>query len=319
MSIAIYSTIASFSYLLIAWYLRVPAVVGNVAVGAVPPVIRVNTAEGASDFSYFLVTYGPMLPLLLIGLKDLMRKSPNSFWILVILIALSLTPWLTPYTSATLSQWDRVLMTASAIAIPVAISKVGLIRSRIFIASYLLLLILPGLYAVGGPQPSSYNSVLVKSLKRMPPGLSPMPPDRFEFSSLMLASKEVSNLNLSHEPLISGYFDQRFIHLYLRNPTTKELISVGWHDPTAADICRITHSMNLSKVYIFTRRANLTLLSKSFYEELKSYTRLVNKCEKISGVPKYCGSFTINNASLHLRAVYTNELYGIYEVFVTKK
>ncbi len=315
----IYAGLAAFSYGLITWYLRIPAIRGNLVLGVSSPLMRVNLSEGPSVFAYVMVTYGLLTPLLFIGLRVLRRRAPNSFWVFLILIALSLTPWLTPYTALTLSQWDRLLMTASIIAIPVALAKVRVLGSRVLIAIYLLMLILPGLYAVGGPEPSTYNSVLVKSLKRMPPGLSPMPASRLEFNSLMLAGEAASKLNLSNEPIISSSFNLRFIHLYVRNPTPNELISSGWSDPTAAQLCVITHELNLSRVYVLERRANVSVLTEAFSKELSSIASELKEYPNITGLPKYCGNYPVNEAGIKLRVIYSNKLYAIYEVSIFKR
>ena len=319
-TVILYAAVIIASYKLILWYLRLPPVSTNPVVGPSPPLTRINLREEPLVYAYVFITYGSILPLLLAGLGDLKEKAPNSYWLLLLLLGLALTPWLTPYTALTLGQWDRVLMTASTIALPTAFSKLSLLGRRELAALYILFTALPGLYALAGPTASEYyNSQLVEPLKRMPPGLSPMPSNREWFNSLQAAGSAAAKLAKPNEPVLTSIFDERFVHLALRNPVPGQLVTVGWHRPQAEDICRFAHILNVTRLYVLTTIINETAYEESLGQALGDLAAQASNPQAFPRPPGYCGPYSVNNTLLEARMVYRNKLYSIYEVSVEKQ
>ena len=147
---ASYTALALVSYLLILWYMKRPALAPNPVTGVAPPVVGSFLGHQSEVFAYVIVTYGSLIPLLLIGL-DSYRRLRYCVHLVVIMFILVITPWLMPYTNATLGQWDRLLMTATVFALPIALSQLRVLRRNALIAIYILVLILPGFYATMSP------------------------------------------------------------------------------------------------------------------------------------------------------------------------
>ena len=301
--IASYIILSLISYLLILWYLKRPAIAPSPVTGAAPPVIRSFLKHQPDVFAYIIISYGTLVPLLLIGLDSYRRKLRYSVYLVIIMLILVITPWLMPYTEATLGQWDRFLMTTTVFTLPIALSQLRILRRRALIATYILVLILPGFYATMSPGFYRYNDVLVKSLYRMPGGLSPAPVPTKEFDMLLDVASHVRDLDLSKAPIITYIYYGRFVHLEVRDIDQTKLVNIG-HEPTLYDVCWIMHRFNKTSAYILIR-----------YTPPEMFNRTVNAfLIDTKREPILCGPYNTTDVSMFAKPVYYNDKYIIFYI-----
>lgn len=298
-----YIILSLISYLLILWYLRWPAIAPSPVTGVAPPVIRSFLKHQPDVFAYIIVSYGTLIPLLLIGLDSYKRKLSYSVYLVIIMLILVITPWLMPYTEATLGQWDRFLMTTTVFALPIALSQLRILRRRTLIAIYILVLILPGFYATMSTGFYRYNDVLVRSLYRMPGGLSPAPIPTKEFDMLLDVASHVRDLDLSKAPIITYIYYGRFVHLEIRDIDQTKLVNIG-HEPTLYDVCWIMRRFNKTNAYLLIR-----------YTPPEMFNRTVNAfLIDTKREPILCGPYNITDISMSAEPVYYNDKYIIFHI-----
>jgi len=306
--IASYIILSLISYLLILWYLKRPAVVSSPVTGVAPPVISPLLKHQPDVFAYIIVSYGSLIPLLLIGLDSYKSRLRYSVYLVIIMLILVITPWLMPYTQATLGQWDRFLMTTTVFTLPIALSKLRILRRKTLIALYILVLILPGFYATMSPGFYRYNDVLVRSLYRMPGGLSPAPIPTKEFDRLLDIASHVRELDLSKAPIITYIYYGRFVHLEVRNLDQTKLVNLG-HEPTLYDVCWIMHRFNKTSAYILIKHASPEVFNRTIEAFLIDTRR----------EPRPCGPYNIANITMSSKPIYYNDKYVIFYIEIIQK
>ncbi len=300
---ASYTALALVSYLLILWYMKRPALAPNPVTGVAPPVVGSFLGHQSEVFAYVIVTYGSLIPLLLIGL-DSYRRLRYCAHLVVIMLILVITPWLMPYTNATLGQWDRLLMTATVFALPIALSQLRVLRRKALIAIYILVLILPGFYATMSPGLYRYNDDLVKSLYRMPSGLTPLPYSTELLDALSDVASYVRNLYLSEELIITHTSYGRFIHLIVRNPDPAKLVCLP-REPTPYDVCRVMHRLNKTNAYI---SSSLFISPEAFNATINAFL-MITKSETIP-----CGPYSTAEISMTAKPIYRNNWFTVYHI-----
>ena len=298
-----YITLSLISYLLILWYIKRPAITPSPVTGIAPPVIRSYLKHQPDVFAYIIVSYGMLIPLLLIGLDSYRRKTKYSFYLIIVMLILVITPWLMPYTEATLGQWDRFLMTTTVFTLPIALSQLRILKRKSLITIYIILLILPGFYATMSPSLYRYNDVLVRSLYRMPGGLSPAPIPTKEFDRLLDVASHVRDLDLSKAPIITYVYYGRFVHLEVRDLDQTKLVNIG-HEPTLYDVCWIMHGLNKTSAYILIKYTPPDVFNRTINAFLIDTKRK----------PILCGPYNITNTFMFSKAVYNNDKYIIFYI-----
>ncbi|MGC9069261.1 MAG: hypothetical protein ACP5IZ_09870, partial [Thermoprotei archaeon] len=149
------------------------------------------------------------------------------------------------------SEWDRILMVVMVVVIPISLSELRLIKSWLLRFILIVLIIMPGFYAVMSPSLNDYNSLLVSGLRRMPAGLVPVPGEP-DYSELLSIGRIVSHLDLKDSPLLLMGGVWRFIHLEVRNPSAGSFITIdSW--PNVWDVACVAFGLNKSRLYVLSR------------------------------------------------------------------
>lgn len=270
-----YSLLVGVAYTLIAWYFRTPTLPHPV-LEITPPVVSVSVGEGPQAFAYFLITYGSLTPLLILGLDRELATVRRASFIVSTLLIMSLTPWISPHVSIPL-EFDRLLMCATPIAIPIGLASLKILKRRYLAAVVVALLVMPGFYASANPFLHNYNSILVTPLQRMPPGLMPAPPSSNDIRNLTEVAEKVKHLNLSETPLLTHVSYGRFIHLMIRNPREGELILLD-HHPEPEEVLQVINKVRVGKAYVLIPAEALEKFKlKSAEEGLRVYEVFSNK------------------------------------------
>lgn len=243
---AVYIGVAIASYTLISWYLRVP-VVQNPVLGYVPPIVGETFSERPSLYPYILICLGTLAPLYLAAVERLWRRATLSIAFSLLLLLLSLTPLLLPWNSFSGVEWDRVLMSASHIIIALSASQLWMFRSRTVKSLYILFLITPGVFMIGPEGVNDLNSTLTSALKRFPSGLAPAAPDPAIYDAAMRIASRASEVS---ESIVANPWMERFIHLYIRDPSPREIIVVPQASPPYILCAMILN--NISRVSVVT-------------------------------------------------------------------
>ncbi len=243
---AVYSATAVVSYALISWYLRAP-IAGNLVLGYTPPVVTESLTFREWVYPYILICLGPLIPFFLLGIERFWGRAKVSIATASTLVALSLSPLLTPLTDFSGGEWDRLLMSASPFIVALAVPQLSLMRSRVAKIIFLVFLTLPGFLAVSTEGLNNLNSVLVSSLWRMPAGIVPTPGILEIYDQALEVAEEISRLG---KPVVTGPWVERFVHLYLRNPRPGDIIVVPRTTPE--DVACALLLNNLSRAYVIT-------------------------------------------------------------------
>ncbi len=259
----LYLLLASVSYALITWYVGKP-VAEHPVVGVSPPAVGGGTGWESGTFAYVFITFGPLAPLLAMGFDRYAGRVRYTVYMVAVLLFLSVLPWLAPYVAP--AEWDRILMTAAVLALPIALPQLGEIKRKQLAVLTVALLIAPGFYATMHPSYHYYNQLLFSPLYRIPYGMVPSPPYAAVFDSALEAAEFVQGLDLKESPLITGLSWGRFVHLELRNPSTSELAFV-LSTPTPHDILQVITTRNKSSAYVLLAFTPL----KKFDENLQAF------------------------------------------------
>ena len=249
------------SYVLISWYLRV-AVTPSPILGYTPPIVGEVFSERPDVYPYIIICLGPLTPLYIVAVERLWRRASLSLALSTTLVLLSLTPLITPWTSLSGAEWDRVLMSASHIVIALAISQLQILKNSIAKAFFILFLVTPGVFVVGPEGVNVLNSTLVSALKRYPRGLAPATPSLEIYDKAMEISAKAVEIG---RPIIANPWMERFIHLYIRNPKPEEIVVVPRATPQHVLCTMILR--NLSKAFTVTEyefNSSTVEISKDF-------------------------------------------------------
>ncbi|MBS7613178.1 hypothetical protein KEJ48_02890 [Candidatus Bathyarchaeota archaeon] len=135
--------LASASYALIVWYVKKP-VATHPVIGVAPPAIGGVSGLESKTLAYVLITFGPLAPLLAMGFDKYMGKARYTIYMVAVLLLLSILPWLAPYVTPAVG-WDRIIMTAAVLVLPIALPQLGEIKRKEIVAVIAILLCSTGL------------------------------------------------------------------------------------------------------------------------------------------------------------------------------
>ncbi len=245
--VSLYALLASASYALVAWYTGRPADPHPVT-GLAPPLVGGGLGWEPSVLAYLLITLGPLAPLLAAGLERCSGRAKYTTYTLAALLTLSVLPWVAPHLAVP-GEWDRTLMAATALALPIALPRIAEIGRRELAAAVALLLALPGFCATAHPSLHYYVRDLFSPLNRMPWGLVPSPYPAELFDEALEVAGLVGGLDLAESPLVTWEVWCRFLHLELRHPRTSELVCVP-REPTPEDLWRVLSGLNRTRAYV---------------------------------------------------------------------
>ena len=163
------------------------------------------------------------------------------------LFAAGLLPLLAPYTS--FAAWYRFLIALAPLLVPLAIVHFARMGGKRPLAAYALLIIFIGTYFIL-PNGNFMVGKLTVAYTEFPPGLAPDPANRALLEDLAKLKGEIRTLGLDeNKPIISGWWEMRWLHLALRNPQPGSLI---YSSLTGYDIYMAMRNLNASSCYIFT-------------------------------------------------------------------
>jgi hypothetical protein len=212
------------SYSMAVYFMNTPPVTGNPLTLFSPPVVgfAYTSEQGAYIMAYILLTLAPLLPFYVSWVLERKHETLYSPFVSLALLLLTLTPFITPVFNATNGEWDRVLMFATPIIMASSLSEISKVKSRGLAATTVLLISLPGFYAIL-PGGELYNAQIYQTLYRTPTLLKPMPPDLFLYNAGLNVAHRASEM-YGRDVIIAPEWIIRFIHLYVRNPDPSLLI-----------------------------------------------------------------------------------------------
>jgi hypothetical protein len=138
-------------------------------------------------------------------------------------------------------------MFASPLVIAVSVPQLSLLRYRAAKALLLAFMIFPGFLAVSTEGLNALNQTLVKSLWRMPAGISPATTSPEIYDQALEVAGKIPHIG---KPVVVDPWMERFTHLYLRNPKPGDILVVPKASPEYV-ACTLLNN-NLSKTYAIT-------------------------------------------------------------------
>jgi hypothetical protein len=221
------------SYATAVYFTNTPPVAGNPLTLFSPPVVgfTYTSEQAAYIMAYILLTLAPLLPFYVSWVLERKHETLYSPFVSLAILLLALTPFITPVFNATNGEWDRVLMFATPIIMASSLSEISKAKSRGLVATTVLLISLPGFYAIL-PGGELYNAQIYQTLYRTPTLLKPMPPYLFLYNAGVNVADRASEL-YGRGVIIAPEWIVRFIHLHVRNPDPSLLVAYNGDVPQA--------------------------------------------------------------------------------------